>query len=141
LIFEKAAFAFLCPTCFSFLHQPISEKGQSVLKHAQALFPDQITSARSIRSPVGFIHGYDITQLLLAALHQVGLTSDAETHRRAVRSALENLEQPVVGLVKTYQSPYQVFSDTNTDAHEALSRDDYCMAYYDNSDDVVVVNR
>ena len=42
--------------------------------------------------------------------------------------------------MKTYQQPYRVFSEQDPDAHEALGGSDFCMAYYDDNDNVVVLN-
>ncbi|MGS2718127.1 ABC transporter substrate-binding protein [Eionea flava] len=126
-------------SCFSFLQTPMTEKGQSVFEKAMQRFPEEISSFKDIRSPSGFIHGYDITQLLLAALAKVELNGTAKDHRDAVRAALENLQQPILGLVKTYHVPYRPFSDADPDAHEALNREDFCMGYYDDQDSVIVL--
>ena len=42
----------------------------------------------------------------------------------AVRQALEGLQTPYEGLIKTYQRPF------TADNHEALSPDDYLMAVW-----------
>ena len=80
---------------------------------------------------VGFIHAYDLTKILVQAIKQVGLTGDISIDRNAVRLALENVKEPVEGLVKTYYAPFSEFNeDTNRNAHEALSSNSYCMARY-----------
>lgn len=135
---EKVNLHFI-QSCFSFLQAPLTEKGHAVFEQATRRFPEQISSLQNIRSPSGFIHGYDITQLLLAALAQVDLQDAAKNHRDAVRVALENLQQPVLGLVKTYHVPYRSFSDADPDAHEALNRDDFCMARYNHQGDIIVL--
>jgi branched-chain amino acid transport system substrate-binding protein len=124
-------------TCFSFMESPLSAKGQDVLRKAMVQFPD-IRSPSDITSPVGFIHGYDLTRLLLSALNNISLSGNAETHRDELRVALENIKAPVEGLVKTYSKPYGEYSDVQVDAHEALSSPDYCMAIYDMNDDIVL---
>ncbi|MDA9004101.1 ABC transporter substrate-binding protein [bacterium] len=126
-------------SCFSFMQKPLSSKGDAVLSQAKKLFPEAIKAPIDIRSPVGFIHGYDITLLLLQALKQVTLTDDMLQNRDAVRKALEDLNQPVEGLVKTYEKPFSVFSDTNNDAHEALGIKDYCMANYGLNDEIILL--
>lgn len=126
-------------SCFSFMQKPLSNKGKNVLAQAKKLFPEAIKSPIDIDSPVGFIHGYDITLLLIEALKKVTLTDDMLHNRNAVRKALENLNSPIEGLVKTYQKPFSVFSNTNDDAHEALGANDYCMANYGINDEILLL--
>lgn len=45
--------------------------------------------------------GYDATQIFAAAIGQAGVTDGP-----AVRAALENLQRPVQGYIKTYQKPF-----------------------------------
>lgn len=54
-----------------------------------------------------------------------------------MRDALERLEEPIPGLLKTYQRP---FSSEGADAHEALGADDLCLARYDEAGNIVFVN-
>jgi branched-chain amino acid transport system substrate-binding protein len=124
-------------TCFSFMSSPLSAKGQEVLDKAKAQFPD-VRSPSDVKSPVGFIHGYDLTRLLLSALNDVTLSGNAESHRDELRISLENMSVSIDGLVKTYSKPYRQYSDAQVDAHEALSSPDYCMASYDANGDIVL---
>lgn len=125
-------------TCFSFLHPNLSERGEAVLARARTQFPNAIKAARDIRSPVGFIHGYDLTRLLLQALNSIELTDNISANRNNVRVALEQLTEPNEGLVKTYEAPFSVFDGENPDAHEALGSDDICMARYNGQDDIIL---
>ena len=134
---RKAVDLTFIQTCFSFMNLPLSAMGQEVLNKAMAQFPD-IRSPSDIVSPVGFIHGYDITRLLLAALSNISLSGNAAMHRDELRIALENINVSVEGLVKTYNKPYGQYSAAQVDAHEALSSPDYCMASYDASGDIVL---
>lgn len=97
-------------------------------KAARRLFPDEFTSLETIAAPVGFAHGYDLGLLLLAALRSGPTTGDATTLQARVRTALETLDDPVQGLMKTYRTP---FSEDGLDAHEALGAEDLCLARYD----------
>jgi len=135
---RKKISLYFIQSCFSFLKNPLSLKGQSVFENAQHQFPEEIATPKDIRSPVGFVHGYDITQLLLEALRDVNLDANAASRRNDVRLALENIKRPVVGLVKEYSSPYRKFSPSDLDAHEALSVNDYCMAYYNGDNDIIL---
>ena len=126
-------------SCFSFLQNPQTKKGKEVFQKAKANFPGQISEPKDIKSPVGFIHGYDLTKLLIEALRKIKLTADMQENRNNVRLALENLNAPVEGLIKTYKKPFDVFSESNPDAHEALGLKDLCMAHYGKQDEIVVL--
>lgn len=126
-------------TCFSFFKEPFSKKGASVFNQAKTLYKNEIKTAHDIDAPTGFIHGYDLTQLLLQALSQVNLVSDIELNRATVRKALENINTPVEGLIKRYKKPFSVFSKNKPDAHEALSKDDYCMAKFDTNNKIHIL--
>jgi branched-chain amino acid transport system substrate-binding protein len=86
-----------------------------------------------IRSPVAFAHAYDLGLLLSAAVAQASSDdrwTEGHTPRRAaLRDALEALEAPVDGLLKTYSRPFTEFSDAKPDGHEALSQEDLCLVH------------
>lgn len=75
-----------------------------------------------LKAPSSFsfaLHGYDSVLLLAQALKQANSTDGS-----AVRVALENLNTPVQGLLKTYNKP---FSKTN---HEALLAKDFVWVHW-----------
>lgn len=76
------------------------------------------TSARSIASPVGVAHAYDLTHILAQAINRAG-----STDRRAIRDALEKLPA-YEGLIKTYAPPF------TASRHEALNERDVFMSRY-----------
>ncbi len=135
---EKLDLEFI-QTHFSFLSTPLSPMGRAVLEQAARLFPDEISEGGDIRAPAGFIHAYDLTKLLMAALAQAGPGDDITTVRARVRQALEHLESPVPGLIKTYTRPFSSVDPDNPDAHEALSIDDFTMGRYDRRDRIVLI--
>ncbi len=126
-------------TRFSFIGQSIHSMGQQVFQRAKKLFPTIITTPKSIKAPTGFIHGYDLTKLLIAAIKQTDLTQDMTTNRKNIRTALENLKEPVTGLIKTYHKPFGIFSPKNPDAHEALSSEDFVMGHYGNDGEILLL--
>lgn len=65
-----------------------------------------------IPSPPSAAQGYDSMLLLAAAIRQAGSTDGP-----AIRQALENLKQPVAGLITTYRKPF------STTDHEAIELD------------------
>jgi branched-chain amino acid transport system substrate-binding protein len=76
------------------------------------------SNARSIGSPVGVAHAYDLTHILAKAIDLAG-----STDRAAVRNALENVPSHA-GLIKNYAPPF------TAGRHEALSESDVFMARY-----------
>jgi branched-chain amino acid transport system substrate-binding protein len=128
-------------SCFSFIHTPLSKKGKEIFNKARLIFPDHIKEPRDIRSPVGFIHGYDITKLFIIALKSIEITEDMPTNRNKVRLALENIQESTEGLIKNYKKPFGIFSKSNPDAHEALGSNDYCMAHYGSQNEIIVLKQ
>lgn len=128
-------------TCFSFLSDDVSEQGQAVFSQARALYPDRLKTPQDLPAPPGFIHAYDTGRIFLAALNSITLGDDMAANRKALRQALENLDKPVPGLLKTYHRPFQPWRTEHPDAHEALGLQDYCMARYDSNGHIRLVNQ
>jgi branched-chain amino acid transport system substrate-binding protein len=85
-------------------------------------------TASKLAAPSAFpfvIHGYDATLIVAEAIKQAGTTDGTK-----VREALENLNAPVNGVMKTYTKP---FSKTN---HEGLTASDLAFVKW-NSDQLV----
>ncbi len=87
-----------------------------VVRAHQRLFGSQ--GARSIGSPVGVAHAYDLTHLLARAVTRAG-----STQRPAVRDALEKLG-PYQGLLRRYPQPF------TAKRHEALDEKTVLMCRY-----------
>lgn len=126
-------------TKFSFL-QPMNKYQKYVFGRARSIFPDIINEPKDIRSPTGFIHAYDLTNILITAVKQASednlLTGDIVKDRSIIRTALENINTPVKGLIKTYIRPFYPYHKDSPDAHEALNIGDYVMAYYGQSNEI-----
>ncbi|MFV0243719.1 MAG: ABC transporter substrate-binding protein [Qingshengfaniella sp.] len=99
-----------------------SPKGADVLAALKDKFPE-ITGPADIFAPVGTANAYDAMHLLALAIDQAGST-DGE----AIRAALEDLQTPYVGLIKTYDHPFDAAN------HDALQPEDYIMVHYDGED-------
>jgi len=84
-----------------------------------------IARVEEIRSPVGFVHAYDLTHILARAIDIAGTTD-----RASVRDALEKVED-YKGLVKHFEHPF------TATRHEALGADELLMARF-NRDGVLV---
>ncbi|PKH02990.1 hypothetical protein CXF72_08645 [Psychromonas sp. MB-3u-54] len=126
-------------TSFSFLNPMLNPFQRSVLKNAIHHFPE-FNSVYDIQVQSGFVHAYDLTKLLIAAIEQSGLTGNVIEDRQAIKDALENLQKPVVGLIKTYQKPYSKYTIKTPDAHEALGSSDYTMGFYGSKNEVILLN-
>ncbi|WP_234401351.1 ABC transporter substrate-binding protein [Pseudoalteromonas sp. T1lg23B] len=117
-------------SCFSLRDYRSHTYAKEVVTLAQRLYPERLQFPEQLAAPTGFIHSYDLGKLLLQGLQQIKLSDDMTSNRKLLRSALERLNDPVVGLIKTYKKPFSVWSMSNQDAHEALGKDDFCMARY-----------
>jgi branched-chain amino acid transport system substrate-binding protein len=106
------------PQTYNF-HESGSEKAKSVLTTAQRLFG--IKSSVDIKSPMGFVHAYDLMHILALAINKAGSTA-----RSAVHDALEEVTG-YDGLIMRYEQP---FSKTR---HDALSLRNVIMTRYDAS--------
>ena len=70
-----------------------------------------------ILSPVSAAQGYDAVLIFAAAVKQA---QSADTHK--IKEALENLNEPVKGIIATWQRPYSKWDPANVDTHEAFRR-------------------
>ena len=88
-----------------------------------------------ISAPAGFVHGFDLGLILLTALEQAAASpdwdGDIRNRRALLRDALEDLDEPVSGILRTYQTPFSEVSADNMQGHEALSGADLCLAQFD----------
>ncbi|NLS12020.1 ABC transporter substrate-binding protein [Vibrio sp. SM6] len=135
---EKAQLRFI-RSCFNFYSSPETPISRAVYHQAQQLFPQQFVD-KNIAAPAGFVHGYDLGKIVVAASQSVIFTSDIVENRKRLKQALETFDAPVDGLIKRYQQPFSVFSVENRDAHEALGPDDLCMAFYDTNNAVKLLS-
>jgi len=126
-------------TCFAFTNVDQSDFAQAVFSNLKRYTQGDIEHPKDLKPAVGFIHAYDLTKLLIQAIRQTGLTGDIGRDRNSIRLALENIQEPVEGLVKTYNAPFSVFDEnTNPNAHEALSSNNYCMGAYGPENQILV---
>lgn len=126
-------------SCFSFTNTEQSALALQVFKQLVTHSNGTITEAKDLKSAVGFIHAYDLTKLLIQAIKQSGLSGDVIKDRNAIRQALEEIEVPIKGLVKTYNKPFSVFdTENNTNGHEALQSESYCMGKYGQQDEILI---
>lgn len=116
-------------SCLS-LRDTQSELAKKAIKDAQLLFPNGFEDPAILPAPAGFIHAYDLAKVFLVAFTNTPANEDIKVMRASLHKQLENITDPVEGLIKTYQQPFSTWSKDNPDAHEALGLDDLCMAKY-----------
>lgn len=91
----------------TFIQEPNTPKHKAFIEAYQHYY-----HVRRIPSPVAAAQGYDSLYLLAAAIRQAKSTNGPE-----IRAALENLTEKVIGVITTYQRPFN-----HTD-HEAITAD------------------
>jgi len=121
-------------TRFSFLSYPEDPLGKVALELGG------FTKAQEVRAPVGFIHSFDLGRIGIAAANQAEFSGEMVSDRRALKKALESLQTPVPGLVKTYTKPFSKYSIDQADAHEALGPEDFAMASFDEFGQIYLVD-
>lgn len=108
----------------------------AVLRNAlDAASGGEAASVADLPASTGFVHGYDLTRVLMAAIAQAAESetwalASIQEKRAAVRHALEHLEQPVSGILNHYDPPFSPFGEHTPDAHEALGFEDLCIAKF-----------
>jgi len=125
-------------TNFSFVNDNLSPFARSVL--AKAIESNSgIKDKSDIKAQTGFIHAYDLTKVMIAAVKQVKLTGNKNKDSALIHHALEHLIQPVQGLLKKHQRPFSPYNKNKPNAHEALAIDDYAMGQYNDKDEVILL--
>ena len=121
-------------TKFSFISSSQTEKSRQVFNTLKQI--SSIRTPQDIPATTGFIHAYDLTRIFISALKQIPLTENKASNQRLLHQALENLKEPVNGLIKSYDTPFSTYFVTQPNAHEALNDKDYRMGFYDNNNAV-----
>jgi branched-chain amino acid transport system substrate-binding protein len=111
---------------------------QKLINDVKKIYP-KINAYDDIQPPAGFVNAYDLTLILLEASKQAKLTGNVKTDKIKLHEALENLKNPVNGLIKTYDMPFSQYSKKNDDAHEALNENDFMMAKFNEYGKVVEI--
>lgn len=108
-------------------------EGSTVLQAALARV--EASSLSEVSAPTGFVHGYDLTRVLISAANQIAeqdawRSGSIQQKRALLRDALENLNVPVAGILDQYAPPFRPFNPQALDAHEALGQEDLCVARF-----------
>jgi len=101
----------------TFIEEAITPKAKAFIDgYHKAYKVDRIPSA------VAAAQGYDALYILAAAIKQAGTT---DTHK--VKEALEDLKEPVKGVIATWNHPYTRWDPADVTTHEAFRREQVVM--------------
>jgi branched-chain amino acid transport system substrate-binding protein len=101
----------------TFIEEAITPKAKSFIDGYHKAY-----KVSRIPSPVSAAQGYDAVYIFAAAVKQA-----QSTDTRRIKEALEDLRDPVKGVIATWQKPFSVWDPANEDSHEAFRRDQVVM--------------
>jgi branched-chain amino acid transport system substrate-binding protein len=101
----------------TFIEEAITPKAKSFIEGYHKAY-----NVTRIPSPVSAAQGYDAVYIFAAAIKQA--QSD-DTHK--IKEALENLGEPVQGVIATWKHPFSKWDPANGQTHEAFRRTDVVM--------------
>ena len=101
----------------TFIEEPITPKVKAFIEAFHKTY-----NVQRIPSPVSAAQGYDAVLLFAAAVKQAGTTDSGK-----IRDALEDLKEPVQGVIATWNHPYSKWDPSNVETHEAFRREQVVM--------------
>jgi len=101
----------------TFIEEPITPKAKSFIDAYHKAY-----NVTRIASPVSAAQGYDAACIFAAAVKQA-----ASTDTKKIKEALEDLKEPVEGVIATWKHPYTKWDPANVETHEAFRRENAVM--------------
>jgi branched-chain amino acid transport system substrate-binding protein len=101
----------------TFIEEPITPKAKAFIEAYHKAY-----NVKRIPSPVSAAQGYDAVYIFAAAVKQAGSTDSVK-----IRQALEDLKEPVHGVIATWKKPYSKWDPANVETHEAFRREQAVM--------------
>ena len=101
----------------TFIEEPITPKAKAFIDGYHKAY-----KVNRIPSPVSAAQGYDAVYIFAAAVKQA-----QSTDTKKIKLALEDLKEPVKGVIATWQKPFAKWDPANEDSHEAFRRDQVVM--------------
>ncbi|MFZ2163268.1 MAG: ABC transporter substrate-binding protein [Sideroxyarcus sp.] len=101
----------------TFIEEAISPKAKSFIDGYHKAY-----NVERIASPVSAAQGYDAVYIFAAAVKQAQST---DTHK--IKEALEDLKDPVKGVIATWKKPYSKWNPADVQTHEAFRRENAVM--------------
>jgi branched-chain amino acid transport system substrate-binding protein len=100
----------------TFIEEPITPKAKAFIDAYHKAY-----GVNRIPSAVSAAQGYDAVYIFAAAVKQAG---SADTHK--IKAALEDLKEPVRGVIAIWKHPYSKWDMKDVESHEAFRRD-HCV--------------
>jgi branched-chain amino acid transport system substrate-binding protein len=101
----------------TFVEEPITPKAKSFIEGYRKTY-----GVTRIPSPVSAAQGYDAVLIFAAAVKQAKST---DTHK--IKEALEDLKDPVSGVITTWKHPFSKWNPADEQTHEAFRREQTVM--------------
>ena len=96
----------------TFIEEPITPKAKSFIDSYHKAY-----NLTRIPSPMSAAQGYDAVYIFAAAVKQAQST---DTHK--IKAALEDLKEPVHGVIATWKHPFTKWNPADEQTHEAFRR-------------------
>jgi branched-chain amino acid transport system substrate-binding protein len=101
----------------TFIEEPITPKARKFIAAYHKTY-----NVKRIPSPVSAAQGYDAVFIFAAAVKQA-----QSTDTRKIKLALEDLKEPVQGVITTWKKPFSTWNPANEETHEAFRREQVVM--------------
>ena len=101
----------------TFIEEPITPRAKAFIEAYHKAY-----GVTRIPSAVAAAQGYDAVLIFAAAVRQAGSTDS-----RKIRDALEDLKEPVEGVIARWEHPYRKWDPTDVTTHEAFKREQAVM--------------
>jgi len=101
----------------TFIEEPITPKAKAFIEAYHKTY-----NVDRIPSPVSAAQGYDAVYIFAAAVKQA-----QSTDTRKIKEALEDLREPVEGVIATWKKPYSKWDPADGQTHEAFRRENAVM--------------
>ena len=101
----------------TFIEEPVTPKAKAFIEAYHKAY-----NVKRIPSPVSAAQGYDAVYLFAAAVKQAG-----STDTKKICAALEDLKEPVHGVISTWQKPFSRWDPASFQTHEAFRREQVVM--------------
>jgi len=101
----------------TFIEDPVSSKAKSFIDAYHGAY-----KVDRIASPVSAAQGYDAVYIFAAAVKQA-----QSTDTNKIKEALEDLKEPVKGVIATWKHPFSKWNPADVQTHEAFRRENVVM--------------
>ncbi len=101
----------------TFIEEPITPKSKSFIESFHKTY-----GVSRIPSPVSAAQGYDAVYIFAAAVKQ-----SQSLDSRKIKEALEDLKDPVEGVITTWKKPFSKWNPADEQTHEAFRREQVVM--------------